>query len=66
LLLFLLSSFFSPLAEKEVANTKVANAPTIQWQKTIGDNDTATINNAQQTTDGGYILAGYKNDAQTI
>jgi hypothetical protein len=39
---------------------KNSNTPTIQWQKTIGNNDTVTIDNVQKTTDGGYILAGYK------
>ena len=39
---------------------KSANALKIQWQKTIGNTDQAIIYNTQQTTDGGYILAGYK------
>ena len=39
---------------------KSANAPKIQWQKTIGNNDTVTIDDVQKTTDGSYILAGYK------
>jgi hypothetical protein len=39
---------------------KSANAPKIQWQKTISNTNQAIIYNAQQTTDGGYILAGYK------
>ena len=43
---------------------KSSNIPTIQWQKTIGNNDTITIDDVQQTTDGGYILAGYKKDTQ--
>jgi hypothetical protein len=43
---------------------KSTNVPKIQWQKTIGDNNAVSINDAQQTTDGGYILAGYKNDTQ--
>ncbi len=43
---------------------KSTNALRIQWQKTIGNNDTVTIDDVQQTTDGGYILAGYKKDTQ--
>ena len=43
---------------------KSSNTLTIQWQKTIGNNDTVTIDDVQQTTDGGYILAGYKKDTQ--
>ena len=39
---------------------KNTNVPTIQWQKTIGDNNHVVVNDAQQTTDGGYILAGHK------
>jgi hypothetical protein len=43
---------------------KNSNTLTIQWQKTIGNNDTVTIDDVQKTTDGGYILAGYKKNTQ--
>jgi hypothetical protein len=46
--------------KKDDGECNTANVPTIDWQKTISDNDSTTINSAQQTTDGGYILAGYK------
>ena len=41
---------------------KSTNVPKIQWQKTIGDNNAVSINDAQQTTDGNYILAGTKHN----
>ena len=50
--------------KKDDGECNTANVPTIEWQKTIGDNDSTVINNVQQTTDGGYILAGYKKDVQ--
>ena len=46
--------------KKDNGECNTANVPTIDWQKTIGDNDSSTINSIQQTNDGGYILAGYK------
>jgi hypothetical protein len=46
--------------KKDDSECNTANVPTIDWQKTIGGNDTTIINSVQQTTDGGYILAGYK------
>jgi hypothetical protein len=39
---------------------KSSNTPTIEWQKTISNNDTTIINSTQQSTDGSYILAGHK------
>lgn len=50
--------------KKDDGECSTANVPTIEWQKTIVDNDSTVINNVQQTTDGGYILAGYKKDVQ--
>ena len=44
---------------------KSSNNPTIQWQKTIDGNDGVYISSVQKTTDGGYILAGHKEDAQS-
>ena len=46
--------------KKDDGECSTANVPTIEWQKTIGNNDTIVIYNVQQTTDRGYILAGYK------
>ena len=50
--------------KKDDGECNTANIPTIEWQKTIGGNDTTAINSVQQTTDGGYILAGYKYNSQ--
>ena len=50
--------------KKDNCEYNTANVLTIQWQKTIGDNNTTIINSVQQTTDGGYILAGYKYNSQ--
>ena len=44
---------------------KSSNTPTIQWQKTIDGNNGVYISSVQKTTDGGYILAGHKEDAQS-
>ena len=46
--------------KKDNCECSTANVPTIEWQKNIGDNNDVAINSVQQTTDGGYILAGYK------
>ncbi len=50
--------------KKDDGEYSTANVPTIEWQKIIGDNNNAAINSVQQTTDGGYILAGDKKDTQ--
>lgn len=38
---------------------KISNLGVIEWQKCIGGTDNERANSIQQTTDGGYILAGY-------
>ena len=56
--------FFST-CRKGSSKYKSSNTPTIQWQKTIDGNDGVYISSVQKTTDGGYILAGHKEDAQS-
>jgi hypothetical protein len=36
-----------------------AQAPSIEWQKSLGGSGYEFANSIQQTTDGGYIVAGY-------
>jgi hypothetical protein len=55
--------FFST-CKKDDGECNTANVPTIEWKKTISGNHTITISNTQQTTDGGYILAGHNNGNQ--
>jgi hypothetical protein len=40
---------------------KLSPTGTIQWQKTLGGTGREQANSIQQTTDGGYIVAGYTN-----
>lgn len=37
----------------------VAQAPVIEWQKSLGGSGNDYANSVQQTADGGYIVAGY-------
>nr|WP_315197688.1 T9SS C-terminal target domain-containing protein [uncultured Flavobacterium sp.] len=39
----------------------INSAPTIQWQKTFGGSNSGIANCIQQTTDGGFIVAGSTN-----
>lgn len=39
--------------------TKLDNAGNLQWQRAFGGSDDEQANAIQQTTDGGYIIAGY-------
>ncbi|UOK43594.1 MULTISPECIES: T9SS type A sorting domain-containing protein [Flavobacterium] len=38
---------------------KLSNTGSIQWQKSLGGTDYDYANSIQQTSDGGYIMAGY-------
>ena len=42
-----------------IAQLGFAQAPAIQWQKTFGGTLDESVNSIQQTSDGGYIVAGY-------
>ncbi len=52
----LLFTFFLSLA---VATTVFAQAPAIQWQKSLGGTSIEYGYSVQPTTDGGYIVAGH-------
>lgn len=54
-LLFLITVIFLS------AQILVAHAPAIQWQKTYDGNNVDRCNSIQQTSDGGYIVAGATN-----
>lgn len=41
------------------AATALAQAPAIQWQKSLGGSGDETAQSIQQTSDGGYIIAGH-------
>jgi hypothetical protein len=56
-LLFLASIFIITVQTSVV---KAENsAPNIEWQKSLGGSDVDTPNSILQTSDGGYIIAGY-------
>jgi hypothetical protein len=40
---------------------KLSNTGALQWQKTLGGTSDEVASAIQQTTDGGYVLAGYTN-----
>lgn len=44
------------------------NVPEIEWQKSLGGSEADSAHSIQQTTDGGYIVAGisYSNDGDVI
>jgi len=47
--------------ESQVVTVYVKNTGAITWQKTYGGIKSDFANSIQQTTDGGYIVAGYTN-----
>lgn len=58
IIIFLLSIFYS--------NSSFGQSPSIEWQKSLGGSEIENAYSIQQTTDGGYIVAGYSysNDDQ--
>ena len=56
-ILFILSIFVISLFVR-------AQVPTIEWQKSLGSGAWDQAHSIKQTTDGGYIVAGYKTDNQ--
>ncbi|HOK21331.1 MAG TPA: hypothetical protein PLO66_01410 [Bacteroidales bacterium] len=44
-----------------VNNKSLAQAPTIEWQKCLGGSNDDWAYSIQQTSDGGFIVAGYTN-----
>lgn len=49
----------SPILWDDVWVIKTDKDGTIEWEKTFGGTDFEVANDAQQTDDGGYIIAGY-------
>jgi hypothetical protein len=51
-----------------LAQESINSAPAIQWQKTFGGSGSGIANCIQQTTDGGYIVAGIttSNDGEVM
>jgi len=45
----------------KLSPTTGTTPPTIQWEKSLGGTLIETINSVRQTSDGGYIVAGYSN-----
>lgn len=39
----------------------MSQAPSIEWENTIGGNSYEILNEIRQTSDGGYIMSGYSN-----
>ena len=44
-----------------LASLYITAQPTIEWQKSLGGTNVEEASSIQQTTDGGYIVAGYAN-----
>ncbi len=45
---------------------KLDSSGNLQWQKALGSSNTVYGNSVQQTSDGGYVLAGYSGSLPTI
>ena len=56
---FIYSKWLLSLALLFWQGTSLAQAPAITWQKSLGGSYYDKANSIEQTTDGGYILAGY-------
>ena len=56
--------FFLFIIQSIIINQSKAQAPVIEWQKSLGGSSGDFARSVQQTTDGGYIVAGetYSND----
>lgn len=52
-------TLLSLVAATLISANAFSQAPSIQWQKTIGGNSTDAIFAAQQTADSGFIFGGY-------
>ncbi|HSH52337.1 MAG TPA: hypothetical protein VK982_11500 [Bacteroidales bacterium] len=57
-LLFIILILFLFSCEKNDPNENIDNESSLTWEKLFGGSDYDYIESVQQTTDGGYILAG--------
>ena len=53
------SGHHGPLVRRDYWVVKTDQSGTIEWQKSLGGSDSDEANSIQQTTDGGYIVAGF-------
>ncbi|REC74050.1 T9SS C-terminal target domain-containing protein [Chryseobacterium elymi] len=58
-----MKKLFYILAALGCSLTLYAQAPAIQWQKTVGGSEFDYAREIQKTTDGGYITIGFSNSA---